>query len=339
MIDSIHIKNFQCHKNLKIDFSDITAIIGLSQSGKTAIQRAVQLLITKKPGIQEYFPDNLKEGNVEIEVNVENKILGLCQKVKIQKDNQPKIIDEWYYLNDQKFRVLNRKVPEEILNILGFSEYVFGTVDEVFLAKSSAGEIGRYFNSVLRLDKALEWISKLKKRINSKQKELEIRKNDLISINNELKKYSKFNIIEAFFKKYERLKDNQKQQKEKLQLLSQYQKKQNEIKRFENLDRVMNLLSQVEKINNDQKQEKEKIEFLNKYRERFERYQILEKTNQLKDSLLDLKDTKDRLSFFRKVKTLLLDLNALNRKLDVQMKIFEKEKKKQKFCPICEGKF
>ena len=56
MIKKLHIRNFQSHKDSRLIFSDgVNVIVGNSDSGKSAILRALNWVITNRPSGDSYI--------------------------------------------------------------------------------------------------------------------------------------------------------------------------------------------------------------------------------------------------------------------------------------------
>jgi len=67
MIKQLTIKNFQSHKKTKLEFSDgVNIIIGQSDSGKTAIIRALNWVVNNKPSGDSFRSHWGGDTNVEI---------------------------------------------------------------------------------------------------------------------------------------------------------------------------------------------------------------------------------------------------------------------------------
>lgn len=181
MIKSVFIENFQSHKSTKLEFDPgVNVIIGPSDSGKSAVLRAMLWGITNKPG-GDSFCSNWK-GNTAVDIELENEVIsrekGKENLYIVSPEDAPSI----------EFKAFGAGVPEEIENLFNVSDInIQRQMDAPFLLSSSAGEVGRILNQAVRLDIidiALKNIARTKKQeqnlllnaqstISSKQEELE----------------------------------------------------------------------------------------------------------------------------------------------------------------------
>ena len=144
MIKSISIKNFQSHQDTKIEFSyGVNAIIGESDSGKTAILRALYWAINNKPSgvafVSNLHPDDPAIAKIEFD-NAE------IERRKGKKENLYKILGV-------DFTAFGAGVPEEVEKLTGIRDInIQLQMDAPFLLSQSAGEISRYFNDIIGLE-------------------------------------------------------------------------------------------------------------------------------------------------------------------------------------------
>ena len=176
MFEKLIIKNFQSHKQTKLIFKNgINIIIGKSDSGKTAILRALNWIINNKPQGNEYRSNF--GGDTIVKLNINDDII-IREKSKNKNS---------YYLNNIEFTAFNNNVPDEIAKIINFSELNMQyQLDLPFLLLNSAGENARFFNRIIKLDKidsSLQNIEKLKRETNKKilylQQEIEKKEKEL----------------------------------------------------------------------------------------------------------------------------------------------------------------
>jgi exonuclease SbcC len=67
MIERLQIKNFQCHESLKIKLDPkITAIVGPSDVGKSAILRAIRWVATNRPRGDSFIKEDADEAQVTV---------------------------------------------------------------------------------------------------------------------------------------------------------------------------------------------------------------------------------------------------------------------------------
>lgn len=143
MIQSIDIENFQSHKKTHIDFSPgVTSIIGSSDSGKTAVLRALNWVINNRPGGDAFRSNWGGETNVRVSFD-DSRVI----RTKSKKDNL-------YALDADEFKAFGQGVPQEILNALNMDdENIQAQMDSPFLFSASDGEVARRLNQAANLEK------------------------------------------------------------------------------------------------------------------------------------------------------------------------------------------
>lgn len=173
MIQSLSIQNFQSHKLTKLNFHEgLNIITGTSDSGKTAIIRALRWVTTNKPTGNSFR--SKWGGKTEVSILVDDV------EITRSKDKQ----EEYLFGNLDPFHAFKTEVPEEISKHLNLQDInLQSQMDSPFLISSSAGEVASHFNKVARLDKidtatanVNSWIRELTADIKYKtnqQKELE----------------------------------------------------------------------------------------------------------------------------------------------------------------------
>ena len=142
MIKSLQIQNFQSHADTLLEFSEgVNVIVGSSDSGKTAIIRALRWLVWNKPGGDSFR--SFWGGDTEITLETEKASITRSKG----KANR-------YELNDQSFEAFGTEVPKEIQQELNLSEInLQSQLDSPFLLSNSAGEVAQHFNKVANLDR------------------------------------------------------------------------------------------------------------------------------------------------------------------------------------------
>ena len=142
MIQKLSIENFQSHKNTQLVFDPgVNVIVGASDSGKTAIIRALRWVTWNRPS-----GDSFRSswgGDTRVEVSLDNTSV-------IRK----KGTGNEYEANDIRFQAFGADVPEEVRSILNLNEInLQSQFDQPFLLTSSPGEVANHFNKIAHLDK------------------------------------------------------------------------------------------------------------------------------------------------------------------------------------------
>ena len=142
MLTSIHVTNFQSHKDAYLEFHPgVNVIIGESDSGKTAILRALKWALTNRPGGDSFRSSWGGETSVGIRMEKE-----LIVREKTGSNNI-------YRLNNTEFKAFGTEVPEEIQDALNMNEInIQNQLDLPFLLRDSPGQVAAHFNKIAHLD-------------------------------------------------------------------------------------------------------------------------------------------------------------------------------------------
>ena len=173
MIQYLHIQNFQSHKDTDLKFHPgVNIIVGPSDSGKTAIIRALRWLVWNRP-LGDRMRSNKWEGELSVEVGLEEQTI--VHRTK-----------ETYTLGipgkkDTVLRAFGTDVPEEISNALNIEEVNLQMqLDQPFLISKTSGEVAAYFNKVANLEKIglaqsniKKWLNRISTTLASKRVEKE----------------------------------------------------------------------------------------------------------------------------------------------------------------------
>jgi chromosome segregation ATPase len=185
MIEFIEVKNFQSHTDTRIDFSeDITAITGLSMSGKTAIKRAFEWVRKNRPtGFK--FNYRYGEDPTKVNIGVDGHVISM-EKTKKAAEYKIAYPDG----SNMIYTAFGTSVPEDITNLLGVSDIsVQDQLDAYLLVISSAGEIARTINRITGIDIGDRWIKDINRSINITKKKLSVFEGEVGFLSNEVLKY------------------------------------------------------------------------------------------------------------------------------------------------------
>jgi len=147
MIESLEIQNFQSHEETHLDFDPgVNIIVGTSDSGKTAIIRALRWVVWNRPSGNSFRSTWGGDTCVQIYTNK-----GSVLRSKSKSDK--------YTLNLEGRKPLvleafGTSVPEQINDFLDISEVNLQMqLDRPFLLDDTPGDVAKHFNKVARLDK------------------------------------------------------------------------------------------------------------------------------------------------------------------------------------------
>src|SRR4030066_1118308 len=150
-LSSIKLNNFQAHKESIIDLSlGINVVIGSSDSGKTAVLRALRWCINNRPSGKAYISywNRDKDGNPKEGTSV-SVIKGL---LKVKRERSEKF-NGYDFGEDDKLEALKTDVPQEVSSFFNLSEVnIQKQMEAPFLLSESPAEIARFFNEIIHLD-------------------------------------------------------------------------------------------------------------------------------------------------------------------------------------------
>lgn len=164
MIQSIKLNNFQNHIFQEFVFnSGVNILSGKTDSGKSAITRAVNWIVNNQPNGSDFIHNDFDECWVVL-------IFG-NDKIKRVKNRDGSVNS--YFLNDEEYKAFGQNVPDKIkntfnMNYLNF-QYQF---DSPFMVHDSSGSIAKYLNDVLSLSDIDNCIGNINSQIKDTNKTL-----------------------------------------------------------------------------------------------------------------------------------------------------------------------
>ncbi|MFA7287360.1 MAG: AAA family ATPase [Melioribacteraceae bacterium] len=173
-LDKVTVKNFQTHCNSELPLhSGVSIISGNSDSGKSSLLRAVNLVLSNRPTGFGFKPWSAKKKDV-----TECKLEFSDGTVERRKSET---IDEYILtIGDEvkEFKSLNRTVPDEIKDFLNLADYNFQDQEEGrhFFISESPAHRAQMLNEISGLgiiDQSLSNVNSLIRENNSKQKQVE----------------------------------------------------------------------------------------------------------------------------------------------------------------------
>jgi DNA repair exonuclease SbcCD ATPase subunit len=148
MITALEIQNFQSHEKSILEFdSGVNIIIGASDSGKTAIIRAMRWCIWNRPSGATLCSSWGGNTSVKLDTDEGNFVIR-------SKDKADKYTSHVSGEENLEYKAFGTSVPEEISNLLNISEInLQRQLDTPFLLSETAGDVAKHFNLIAKLDK------------------------------------------------------------------------------------------------------------------------------------------------------------------------------------------
>lgn len=168
MINSLSISNFQSHKETELKLSPgVNVIVGPSDSGKTAILRALKWLIQNRPQGDAMRSNWGEPTLVEVETQDAFRIF----RMRDESDNiyiMGKYDVSFGKLKEGlwEYQAIRSEVPEEIKQALNISPInIQQQLDVPFLLADSPGIVAQHFNKIAHLDSIDIGLQKVQRQI------------------------------------------------------------------------------------------------------------------------------------------------------------------------------
>jgi len=146
MIKELSIQNFQSHADTKLEFDKgVNVIVGSSDSGKTAILRALFWVLENRPtGVG--FISNFASKKEVCKVTAQLSEGGSISRIRGESDNK-------YVVNGTSLEAVGTSVPEEVTKAFNMTDVnISRQMDAPFLVSSTSGEVARFLNKTIKLD-------------------------------------------------------------------------------------------------------------------------------------------------------------------------------------------
>jgi DNA repair protein SbcC/Rad50 len=142
MITKVCIKNFQSHQDSVMEFHPgVNTLVGSSDSGKSAIFRAIGWVVTNRPLGSAFCRWGTKKTQVDLTIDDEIEI----GRTKSKSENN--------YLFQDRELLAGTEVPEDIQRVLKIDPIINfqHQISAPFLLSSSPGEVAAFFNDIAGL--------------------------------------------------------------------------------------------------------------------------------------------------------------------------------------------
>jgi exonuclease SbcC len=314
MIKRIRIKNFQSHKDTELEFHPgINVICGKSNSGKSAILRALKLLCENRP-LGLHYKSHFAKPNDKVEVEIEtfdNRIINLT-KTKNKTT---------YILDGKEFT--GSEVPDEIKSILNVSEINWQhQLDNHFLISESASEAAKIINKIIRIEDVDEWVSELTTEINSENKHIKILEGQKAQLEEAQNKYQHLEEAKSKLEEIEKLYDKEYNLETKVFII---QDKIEKLEKIKDIDRYKAEIEYIENITEEIERLQKRIDLYETFisigdieqeREIINKYEfIMQKSEEVYDLYKYSIDDYDQLYKY------INDLDVLEKKHDEQKEL------------------
>lgn len=188
MIKRVTIKNFQSHKDSTFEFCPTTnSIVGSSNNGKTVVLRAISWVVTNRPSadslISHWAKDEKGNQTEDMSVTIETDE-HIVTRLKTKKVNT-------YIVDDKTLEAVGRDVPKEVSDALNMNEVnIQKQMDAPFLLSDSPGEVARFFNKLIKLDKIDTYLSSIESKKRKTRDSLQLATDNKEKTEKELENYT-----------------------------------------------------------------------------------------------------------------------------------------------------
>lgn len=256
MINSIKIQNFQSHKDTQLEFHPgVNIIVGSTDSGKSAIIRALRFVVWNKPqgeGFRSHWG-----GDTEVVVETEEVwVTRMKSKTKssyaihypVDTGKEPTI-----------YKAFGADVPDEIEAVFNMSEInLQSQLDSPFLLSDTAGEVAKHFNRIAHIEKIDQATKKVKSKIQNLTNTIVHKKQEIERQELDLSEYEYLDKMEIEVEGVEEMESKNKALRNRrrglLSLVDDVHAIQSREQQLESLLELEVLVLRVEGLYNDQKQ-------------------------------------------------------------------------------------
>lgn len=145
MLERIELNNFQCHTNLSLEFDQITTLVGASDSGKTAVLRALDWVCFNRGRTALLLRRGCKDMTVKLTVDGHTI-------TRTTKQNS-------YWIDKQQLSTIGKTQPPEVVNIMRMvEENVQRQHDYLFWFACNGSGLIQQLNRIVDLTELDGWV-------------------------------------------------------------------------------------------------------------------------------------------------------------------------------------
>lgn len=343
MLERIEIENFQSHKKTDLKFvPGVNVIIGSSDSGKSAILRAINWVVSNRP-----LGDSFRSewgGDTKVKIHTYDK-----QEIERNKSAGK----NEYILNGQILKAFGTEVPEEVVNALKMDSYnIQSQMDPPFLLSHTPGEAARMLNkaaSIDDIDIVISGISSSLTRINNN---IKYKEKQLAEYKDKIKQYENLSNIEELVEEVEALEKQRgiliEREKALSLILSKVKRVKLELRKSEHIPTLLETVLAVEKEFNLYQAQLTQSELVCRIRQRIKNiHDLLDKTenvekaiNILNEAMMqdkELKEKQNQIYALEKIASRIIRNQSSIDKMDKEIKQMEEIYKNNMpdTCPLC----
>lgn len=195
MIEKLHIENFQSHAETPLEFHPgVNVIVGSSDSGKSAVLRALRWVVYNKPTGDAFRRIGTKKTSVELVMD--GQVITREKSASINT----------YQLGKQLYKAFGNDIPTDIAQVINLSDVnVQKQLDAPYLLSETPGEVARQFNRIAHLEKIDRGNSILQSKLRKLNATFEVTTEGLADAKEQLQEYAYIPEMENMVAEYEAL--------------------------------------------------------------------------------------------------------------------------------------
>lgn len=337
-LESLELKNFRIHKYLKINFENITAIIGDSGKGKSTIFQALKVVIHNKPRKLKRL---VHPGKNDFKIKIKTKDFIIIRNIRK------------YILIDKKtkerevFKAFGSNVPEPIQRILNIKEINWQNQhDPHYLVFQGGGAASKILEKSFDNTDAKNLIEKAKEKISKLKSNYKIKLSIKEEAEKTIKRLDSLKNLEPLIKKIKSIQSKKEVLEEEIENLLYITGTLKNLKILpENkVSNIQELILEANKLNKKRKTTDFEIEELSDSIKKIKSTKIIEEKSILKISknfvranstFENLKNLKIEISNIEEYTYTLQNIKDYSKEIKKLQKEFDNEMKKIGYCPLC----
>lgn len=202
MIEQLIIMNFQSHLKSYFEFhKGVNVVVGPSDSGKSAVIRALKWLTYNRPSGDAFRSSWCEKGD--------NTVVKIWANSGDHASREITPSGEALYTKHAlSFKAFGTSVPEEISKFLNLNEInIQNQLDAPFLLSETSGGVAQFFNKIAKLEKIDLGISNVNSAIRNIEGEIKYKSAELLKQGQQLKDFDYLDDMEKDVKHLEKLND------------------------------------------------------------------------------------------------------------------------------------
>lgn len=163
---SLIVDDFQSHKSTEIEFvPGVNIICGMSQSGKTALFRALNLVVNNRPSGDRFVRHGAEVAVVSVIGKANNQVFSVTRSKGEKKNTYEVVVGA----EEADFKAFGASVPEKISELFNLTDVnVQDQLSPYFLVLDTPGYISQYIRNIAKFDDIDEVVSLLAGKIRTK---------------------------------------------------------------------------------------------------------------------------------------------------------------------------